>query len=332
MARYGKLETGFWHNPKIRRLSQEATFLLLYLLSCPHGNAVGCFVLHDGYIAVDLRWPAEAAADSVQELIENDLIERDPGTFLLRILGWWGHNSIENANVAKHALKEIAALPACDVKYRLIKAVMALDGLHPAVRETLSTGLRNPSQNPSETVSEPFAEPFLNQEPSPTDPNQAEHVAPAGVAALAAELEKPKKRGSRIDSGWRPNDQDHEFARSRGFSDAEIDAVADNFVDYWIAKSGANAVKRNWSATWRYWLRNERQQPKRSVIRPAQATPSSIDWDQFVADYRASDGSRWPARRLGPEPGYAGCRAPASILEKHGFGRQEVATPGASAA
>lgn len=85
------------------------------------------------------------------------------------------------------------------------------------------------------SVSEPFAEPFLNQELSLTDPNQAEPVVPAGAGAIAAKLEKPKKRGSRIDSGWRPNDQDHEFAQSLGFSKSEIDAVADDFVDYWIA-------------------------------------------------------------------------------------------------
>src|SRR6185437_7416304 len=60
MTRYGKVETGFWHSKKIRRLSQNATFLMLYLLSCPHSNAVGCFVLLDGYVAADVRWSPEA--------------------------------------------------------------------------------------------------------------------------------------------------------------------------------------------------------------------------------------------------------------------------------
>ena len=116
MARYGKIETGFWHSPKIRRLSQDAKYLMLYLLSCPHGNAIGCFVLHDGYIGADLGWSPDAVSRCIHELIEKGLVERDDEASLLRIIGWWGHNGIENPNVAKHVVKEIAALPPCAVK------------------------------------------------------------------------------------------------------------------------------------------------------------------------------------------------------------------------
>jgi hypothetical protein len=141
VARYGKIETAFWHSPKTRRLSQDARYLMLYLLSCPHGNAVGCFVLHDGYIAADLNWSIETVGRCIGELIEKRLIERDAETSLMRILGWWGHNTIENGNVAKHVVKEIAALPACLVKNNLIDAGLGMIGLHPSVMQTLSKGL-----------------------------------------------------------------------------------------------------------------------------------------------------------------------------------------------
>ena len=50
MRLYGRIETSFWQNEKVQRLSDGGRMLYLYLLTCPHGNSVGCFVLHDGYI------------------------------------------------------------------------------------------------------------------------------------------------------------------------------------------------------------------------------------------------------------------------------------------
>lgn len=319
MARYGKIETGFWHSKKIRRLSQDAKYLMLYVLSCPHGNAVGCFVLLDGYIAADLGWTPEAASRCVEELIEKDLIERDEDTSLLRIVGWWGHNQIENANVAKHVAKEIAALPACKVKNNLVDALFSLTGLHPSVVQTLSERLGKPFRSGFETVLEPLAEPSRNQEPNITLPNTSEPSAPAIAGAPPTDTSKPKKeRGTTIDPNWRPNETDRQFARERGFTEAEINRIYPAFVDYWVGKAGANAAKRDWSATWRNWMRNESKQGKdRPVI--AAATAAHIDWDRYVADYSASQGSRWSHRKLGPAPGYNGCRAPLPILAKYGF-------------
>jgi hypothetical protein len=316
MARYGKIETGFWHSPKIRRLSQEAKYLMLYLLSCPHGNAIGCFVLHDGYITADLRWSNDAVGIYVQELVENGLVERDLETSLLRIVGWWGHNAIENPNVAKHVAKEIAALPACPVKDHLIEALFMLTGLLPSVMQILSEGLAKPFPNGSGRV----VEPFRNQEPNLTFPNTSETSAPARVSAASADTRIPKKeRGTRIKPDWRPDDEDWQFACSLGFTDAQIEKIFPRFVDYWIAKVGAGAVKHDWSATWRNWMRKESEQRQESSGVTANPAPASIDWDRCVADYQASKGTRWPHRQLGPEPGYSGCRAPPGVLERYGF-------------
>jgi hypothetical protein len=37
----------------------------------------------------------------------------------------------------------------------------------------------------------------------------------------------------------------------------KVDAVTKKFVDYWRAKSGKDATKRDWVATWRNWLRTD---------------------------------------------------------------------------
>ncbi len=45
MRVFGRLESSFWDNPKVRELTDHEKLLLIYLFSCKHGNAIGCFVL-----------------------------------------------------------------------------------------------------------------------------------------------------------------------------------------------------------------------------------------------------------------------------------------------
>jgi hypothetical protein len=59
-------------------------------------------------------------------------------------------------------------------------------------------------------------------------------------------------RASRLPEDWNPSEDDLAFARS-----LEIDATreAERFRDYWNARAGPGAVKRDWPATWRNWIR-----------------------------------------------------------------------------
>lgn len=171
MSRYGKIESGFWQNPKVRGLTERGRYLLTYMLSCPHGNAVGCFVLPDGYIADDLNWSSETVSKTVSELSEAGFIERDKAARLVRIIGWWGHNEIANANVAKHAAKELNALPKSQLKQRAIAEVLSLLTLHETVQETLRERLPEPSRNQEQntTEQEPEQEHNTSAPCAPTD-------------------------------------------------------------------------------------------------------------------------------------------------------------------
>lgn len=120
MRSYGKIETGFWLNPKVKQLSEDGRILLLYIYSCPHGNSIGCFVLHDGYIAADLGWKMERVAERVTELANNGFIARDEESNLMLVKGWFGHNTIENRNVAKAAMKTLLSLPKSPLLMALI--------------------------------------------------------------------------------------------------------------------------------------------------------------------------------------------------------------------
>src|SRR4051794_37983315 len=92
----------------------------------------------------------------------------------------------------------------------------------------------------------------------------AEGASPAEIGrAIAAYLElspraanKERRIGSRLPSDWRPSEACIAYARHRKLSSAQIAAEAEKFRNYWTAKSGASAAKRDWSATWRNWIIN----------------------------------------------------------------------------
>lgn len=65
---------------------------------------------------------------------------------------------------------------------------------------------------------------------------------------------KSESRGSRLSPDWYPNEREIEFGLQRGLSKECTAVEAEKFRNYWTAKAGAGAIKRDWSATWRNWI------------------------------------------------------------------------------
>lgn len=63
-------------------------------------------------------------------------------------------------------------------------------------------------------------------------------------------------RGLRLPDNFTVSDDVRAFGQSFGLSDAEIDACAAEFVDYWLGVPGARGRKLNWDATFRNRLRD----------------------------------------------------------------------------
>lgn len=74
---------------------------------------------------------------------------------------------------------------------------------------------------------------------------------PSGSTAPSA------KRGCRLPLGWIVPIEGVEFAREQGMTPQQITATAAKFCDYWHGRAGAGAVKLDWLATWRNWVRTE---------------------------------------------------------------------------
>ncbi|RII84362.1 helix-turn-helix domain-containing protein [Neopusillimonas maritima] len=68
-------------------------------------------------------------------------------------------------------------------------------------------------------------------------------------------------RGTRIPNDWEPSEKLREFAleKNPAWSEQDLREEAEKFRDYWVAAPGSKAVKKDWDATWRNWIRNAAQ-------------------------------------------------------------------------
>ena len=75
--RYQKVYTQIWNDEKFRKLSERGKSLFLYLLTAPHSNLIGCYVLRKGYVMEDLEWTSEGLNKALNEVLTEGLISYD---------------------------------------------------------------------------------------------------------------------------------------------------------------------------------------------------------------------------------------------------------------
>lgn len=71
-----------------------------------------------------------------------------------------------------------------------------------------------------------------------------------------ADAPSKQRKAGRLPSNWQLPNSWGQWAVSQGLSAEKVRLEAEKFRDYWIAKSGKDATKTNWEATWRNWIRN----------------------------------------------------------------------------
>jgi hypothetical protein len=88
-----------------------------------------------------------------------------------------------------------------------------------------------------------------------TEVGTTHNPQPEPETALPIPAHKAQRRAARIERSWMPSATEIEWARENGITDDVSRYETSKFIDYWIAKSGANATKTDWAATWRNWMR-----------------------------------------------------------------------------
>ena len=102
----------------------------------------------------------------------------------------------------------------------------------------------------------PFSPP-LNPVPQTPEPGSAKPSITINEPSLfGGDAPKPKKRQrpfTDIPEGWVPNDANIAHAKSKGFTDQEIEHEADQFRNGHTSKGNQF---RDWDAAWRTWIGN----------------------------------------------------------------------------
>jgi len=104
--------------------------------------------------------------------------------------------------------------------------------------------------------------------PDPTRPvsTSAGHVSRGGSGFEAdAKIASPAARGTRIPDDFAPTVEMLQWAR-RETPKVNLQRETENFRDYWTAKSGKDASKRDWPATWRRWMRKANDDAPGTVV------------------------------------------------------------------
>lgn len=164
---------------------------------------------------VGARMPEE------QEAVETVLRE----FFRLTDDGW--HNKRCDEEIAKAQEQAATNRRIAEEREARRKATKPDVPVHESCNE--SSASREPSHKPLATSQTPL----LNQE-------QKQKIGTPKAARLPPDWFLPKAWG--------------EWAEAER-PDLDIRREADSFRDYWVAKSGRDATKNDWQATWRNWIR-----------------------------------------------------------------------------
>jgi uncharacterized protein YdaU (DUF1376 family) len=97
-----------------------------------------------------------------------------------------------------------------------------------------------------------------------------------------------KERGSRLSDDWVLPKEWGEWAVAQGWSETAIRLEADKFRDFWISKAGKDAVKLDWLATWRNWVRNSKTPKVITGGKHDKPTKQSERLNAFIAGARGT--------------------------------------------
>lgn len=152
MTAYSRIQNKIWNSPTFKRLNDDAQKLWLYLLTCPHGNILGMFILKPGYVIEDLGWSKQAFTKAFAEVLEVPcsngeigLVKYDESNQLLLIKNYLEHNPLTNPNQITAAVKKLNDLPKSELFHNL-KAFIEVfaEGFKEGLYEPLIKALGKP--------------------------------------------------------------------------------------------------------------------------------------------------------------------------------------------
>ena len=119
--RYAMVSSAIWNDEKFKLLSEDERILLLYLITCPHGNMIGLFTLKDGYACEDLGWEPKRYQDSISKLTKSSFVSYDKEQKVVLIRKLLKTDPIEDhKRIVNGAVKQFKMVPDTKLKQELL--------------------------------------------------------------------------------------------------------------------------------------------------------------------------------------------------------------------
>lgn len=137
---------------------------------------------------------------------------------------------------------------------------------------------------------------------------------PKQALSLLEDNKKEKKERARkhpCPPTWEPNEKHFTWAEQEHIPRSAVLSKAED-MKLWAQSTGEQ--KKDWDATLFVWMRRDA-----AKLRIVPAGASVIPNEFSIQHFQRS--GRWNTA-YGPEPGKAGCRAPAELLQKYGYGER----------
>ena len=246
MRDYAKVAPQFWTGrtgKALKDAGHEAVIVGLYLMTSPHANMIGVYHCPLAYIAFDTGLGMEGASKGLQSAIEAGFCTFEADTNYIFVHEFAAYQIGEDIDPKDNRVKgiknELDKVPKgqCWQSFRARYAVP----FHLPPNAAKASPLQAPCKPETGAGEETGAE------------------AGAGVGAAAPPAaDAPATKGSRLSTSWALPKAWGEWALAEfpSWTPEAVRNEANKFRDFWVGKSGKDATKVDWEATWRNWCRN----------------------------------------------------------------------------
>lgn len=271
-----------------RRGGAEGLLVMQYLMTGPYTTMLGVYRLVVGYMGAETALGDAGATKGLRACIDADFCSYDEESefvFVHQFAKWQIGAELASADkrckgvqTAYEALPDNPFLGAFFDRYA--HAFHMTRRREPRAGDAPPSDLFGPVRvSPSEAPSKPGSDTrYQDQIPgSGTGAGQGQHVgaespppAPPPAPAAAAPA---TTRGTRLTAAWKLPKAWGDWALDE-FAQWSADKVrleGEKFRDHWVAKTGKDATKTDWLATWRNWCRSpiaHRDDPKLPAAAP----------------------------------------------------------------
>lgn len=108
---YSKIDALFWSDEKTRAMSPDARYIVLYLLTTPHRNILGCYHLPKLYIMADTKLSQSKFNTAWKEVLKSGMVKYDEASEMILVCNFIKYNPLENPNQVKGAISKLKEMP-----------------------------------------------------------------------------------------------------------------------------------------------------------------------------------------------------------------------------